>query len=263
MKTTALLTTIDKYGRATLTMNRPEIHNAFDETLIADLTRELRELEADPRVRVVILAGSGRSFSAGADLSWMRRMSEYTPEENLADALALAEMLKILDGLAKPTVALVQGAAYGGGVGLVACCDVAIASGKASFCLSEVKLGLIPALISPYVVQAIGPRAARRYFQSAETFDSAEAHRLGLVHEVVAEEELPAAADRISRAFLKNGPAAMAATKDLVDRVSRGPIDGAMIRDTAERIAQTRASAEGKEGLTAFLQKRNPSWVKG
>lgn len=263
MTTTALLTTIDEHGRATLTMNRPEIHNAFDDTLIAALTGKLRELEADPRVRVVILAASGRSFSAGADLSWMRRMADYTPEENLTDAMALAELMKTLDGLGKPTVALVQGAAYGGGVGLVACCDLAIASHRASFCLSEVKLGLIPAVISPYLVSAIGPRAARRYFQSAETFDAAEARRIGLLHEVVAEEELPAAAFRLSGAFLKNGPASMAAAKELVSRVSRAPLDGAMIRDTAERIAKTRASAEGKEGLTAFLQKRNPSWVKG
>lgn len=258
-----ILIQIDDRGRATLTMNRPELHNAFDDTLIAALTRELRELEADPQVRVVILAGNGRSFSAGADLSWMRRMADYTQEENLMDALALAELMKTLDGLRKPTIALVQGAAYGGGVGLVACCDVAIASHRASFCLSEVKLGLIPAVISPYVVMAIGPRAARRYFQSAEMFNAAEAHRLGLVHEVVAEEDLPAVAERLSGAYLKNGPASMAAAKDLVARVSRGPLDDAMIRDTAERIAQARASAEGREGLTAFLQKRDPAWVKG
>ena len=263
MTNSALLTDIDQYGRATVTMNRPEIHNAFDDTLIAALTRRLRELEADPRVRVVLLAGSGRSFSAGADLSWMRRMADYTPEENLADALALAELMRTLNGLGKPTIAMIQGAAYGGGVGLAACCDLALASRRASFCLSEVKLGLIPAVISPYVVQAIGPRAARRYFQSAETFDAAEAHRLGLVHEVVAEEDLSETARRLSGTFLKNGPASMAAAKELVVRVSRGPIDEAMIRDTAARIAETRASAEAKEGLTAFLQKRNPSWVKG
>jgi methylglutaconyl-CoA hydratase len=263
MTKSELITDIDGYGRATLTMNRPELHNAFDDALVAQLTARLRELEADPRVRVVILAGSGRSFCAGADLSWMRRMADYTPEQNLDDALALAELMRTLNGLAKPTLALVQGGAYGGGVGLVACCDLALASHRASFCLSEVKLGLIPAVISPYVVQAIGPRAARRYFQSAETFDAHEAHRLGLVHEVVAEEELHAAADRLSGAFLKNGPAAMAAAKELVFRVSQGPIDEAMIRDTARRIALTRASAEGREGLTAFLQKRRPSWVKG
>lgn len=263
MTKSELITGIDEYGRATLTMNRPELHNAFDDALIASLTSRLRELEADPRVRVVLLAGSGRSFCAGADLSWMRRMADYTPEENLNDALALAELMQTLDRLAKPTIALVQGAAYGGGVGLVACCDLALATSRASFCLSEVKLGLIPAVISPYVVQAIGPRAARRYFQSAESFGAAEAHRLGLVHEVVAEEELAAAAERLSAAFLKNGPASMAAAKKLVVRVSRDPIDEAMIRDTARRIALTRASDEGREGVTAFLQKRQPSWVKG
>lgn len=258
-----LLKTIDDRGVATLTMNRPELHNAFDDTLISSLTAALRELEADPGVRLVILSGSGRSFSAGADLSWMRRMADYSREENLADAISLAELMKTLDRLAKPTIALVQGAAYGGGVGLVACCDVAIGSHRAAFCLSEVKLGLIPAVISPYVVAAIGPRAARRYFQSAEMFDAAEAHRLGLLHQVVGEDELSSAAEKLSSALLKNGPASMAAAKDLVARVSRGAVDGEMIQDTAERIAAARASAEGREGLTAFLEKRNPAWVKG
>ena len=263
MTATALLTNIDEFGRATVTMNRPELHNAFDDTLIASLTAALRELEADPDVRLVILSGSGRSFSAGADLSWMRRMADYSLEENLAEALSLAGLMKTLDRLKKPTIAMVQGAAFGGGVGLVACCDVAIGSQRAAFCLSEVKLGLIPAVISPYVVAAIGPRAARRYFQSAEMFDAAEAHRLGLLHQVAGEDELSSAVDKLSMALLKNGPASMAAAKDLVARVSRGPLDGEMIEDTAGRIAAARASAEGREGLTAFLEKRNPSWVKG
>lgn len=263
MNEQAILTHIDSLGRATLTMNRPEIHNAFDDALIAAMTRELRRLEADDSVRVVFLAASGKSFSAGADLGWMRRMADYTREENLADALGLASLMNTLNCLNKPTVAIVQGAAYGGGVGLVACCDVAIASRRASFCFSEVKLGLIPAVISPYVVEAIGPRAARRYFQSAEVFTAAEAHRLGLVHEVVAEEDLGATADRIFGALMMNGPCAMAAAKELVARVSSGPIDETMIRDTAERIAGTRASAEGKEGLSSFLEKRKPFWVKG
>lgn len=263
MSKTALITAIDEYGRATLTMNRPELHNAFDDAFIASMTGALRDLEEDPRVRVVLLAGNGKSFSAGADLSWMRRMADYTREENLADALALAELMKTLDGLRKPTIALVHGPAYGGGVGLAACCDIAIGSHRAVFCLSEVKLGLIPAVISPYVAAAIGPRAARRYFQSAEVFSAVEAHRLGLLHEVTAEEDLAAAADRLSGALLKNGPASMAAAKDLVARVSRGPLDQEMIHDTAERIAAARASDEGREGLAAFLQKRNPVWVKG
>ncbi|ABB33504.1 enoyl-CoA hydratase/isomerase [Geobacter metallireducens GS-15] len=263
MTTETILTQIDDRGVATLTMNRPELHNAFDDLLIAALTAELRRLEADDSVRVVILAASGRSFSAGADLSWMRRMADYTREENLTDAQVLAELMRTLATLKKPTIAQVQGAAFGGGVGLVACCDVAIASRRATFCLSEVKLGLIPAVISPYVVEALGPRAARRYFQSAEIFDAAEARGLGLVHEVTTEEELPAAVERLAATLLLNGPRAMAAAKELVARVASGPIDEAMIRDTAERIADTRASAEGKEGLSAFLEKRKPRWVKG
>ena len=263
MITETILTKIDNRGVATLTMNRPELHNAFDDSLIAALTGELQRLEADDRVRVVVLAAAGRSFSAGADLAWMRRMADYTRQENLADALELAGLMRTLATLKKPTIARVQGAAYGGGVGLVACCDMAIASSRASFCLSEVKLGLIPAVISPYVVEAIGPRAARRYFQSAEVFDAAEAHRLGLVHEVTAEEELTAAVERLAAALIANGPRAMAAAKELVARVACSPIDEALIRDTAERISATRASAEGKEGLSAFLQKRKPDWMKG
>ncbi|HBA87980.1 MAG TPA: enoyl-CoA hydratase [Geobacter sp.] len=256
----AIVTAIDGIGRATLTLNRPQLHNAFDDTLIASLTAELRRLDRDPQVRVVILAANGKSFSAGADLSWMRRMADYGRDDNLRDALALAELMSTLSGLSKPTVARVQGAAYGGGVGLVACCDVAIASRRATFCLSEVKLGLIPAVISPYVVGGIGARAARRYFMSAESFGASEAHRLGLVHEVVAEEELDAAVERVAGCFLANGPNAMAAAKRLVARVASGPVDDAMIRDTAERIADARASAEGKEGLSAFLEKITPSW---
>lgn len=263
MKSAAILTEIDKQGVATLTMNRPAVHNAFDDELIAALTTELQRLEEDPHVRVVILAGSGRSFSAGADLTWMRRMADYGRDENLADALGLAKLMRTLYGLKKPTIARVQGAAYGGGVGLVACCDMAIASTRATFCLSEVRLGLIPAVISPYVVTAIGPRAARRYFQSAEVFAAAEAYRWGLIHEMVAEEELAEAVDRLTRSVLQNGPVAMASAKALVERVSAGPVDEAMIRYTAEGIAAIRASAEGKEGLSSFLEKRQPAWVKG
>lgn len=259
----AILTEIDPQGVATLTMNRPEVHNAFDDLLIAALTAELKRLEEDPRVRVVILAGSGRSFSAGADLAWMRRMADYSHAENLSDALGLAALMQTLHALKKPTIARVQGAAYGGGVGLVACCDMAIASERATFCLSEVKLGLVPAVISPYVVAAIGPRAARRYFQSAEVFPAAEACRWGLVHEVVAEEKLAATVAALAATLLQNGPIAMAAAKQLVERVAAGGIDADLIRDTAERIAGIRASAEGKEGLSSFLEKRQPAWVKG
>src|SRR5689334_4759916 len=175
---------LDDAGRATLTMNRPELHNAFDDAFIAAMTGELKRLDRDERVRVVLLAGSGKSFSAGADLGWMRRMANYTREENLADAMALAGLMQTLNGLGKPTIALVHGAVYGGGVGLVACCDMALASKQASFCLSEVRLGLIPAVISPYLIAAMGKRACRRYFLSAEPFDAEESCRLGLVHEV-------------------------------------------------------------------------------
>jgi methylglutaconyl-CoA hydratase len=244
-------------------MNRPEVHNAFDDLLIADLTAALKSLAANERVRVVLLTASGKSFSAGADLGWMRRMADYSWDENLRDALGLAELMQTLNGLAKPTVALVQGAAYGGGVGLVACCDVAIAVSRASFCLSEVKLGLIPAVISPYVNAAIGARACRRYFLTAELFAAAEACRIGLLHEVVADDAaLQLRGEEVATALLKNGPQAMAAAKDLIATVSGRPVDAGLIADTAGRIADRRASAEGREGLSAFLEKRTPGWVR-
>lgn len=261
MSEPTILTHIDDRGLATLTMNRPELHNAFDDAVIIDLTDALRQLDDDPDVRVVMLAASGRSFSSGADLNWMRRMADYSREQNLADAEGLAELMRTLDTLSKPTIALVQGAAYGGGVGLVACCDIAIATGRASFCLSEVRLGLLPAVISPYVVAAIGSRAARRYFLSAETFDAAEAYRLGLVHQIVADDhELAAAAERMVARLLANGPGAMAAAKNLIAAVVGRHVDDALIADTAGRIADQRSSPEGREGLSAFLEKRRPSW---
>ncbi len=263
MTNNSLLTSIDEHGRATLTMNRPEIHNAFDDLLIADLHRELKRLETDPQVRVVILAASGKSFSAGADLNWMRRMADYSRQENLADAHGLADLMKTLNELSKPTIALVQGAAFGGGVGLVACCDIAIAATRAKFCLSEVKLGLIPAVISPYVVEAIGSRAARRYALTAEIFNAAEACRLGLIHELVDENDLAQSGAELAGLIVKNGPAAVAAAKQLIADVARAPLDQTMINDTAERISDIRSSAEGKEGLNAFLAKRQPGWLKG
>lgn len=258
-----LLTQIDPRGVATLTMNNPERHNAFDDLLIAELTREFRRLDADPQVRVVVLAANGKSFSAGADLNWMRRMADYSATENLADARALAELMRTLNELSKPTIALVQGPVYGGGVGLVACCDMALASPRAKFCLSEVRLGLIPAVISPYVVEAIGSRAARRYFLTAEIFSAAEALRLGLLHEIVDEEQLAESGSALCQQLLNNGPQALTAAKKLIVAVGKGPIDQVMIAETAERIAGIRAGAEGKEGLGAFLEKRKPSWVKG
>lgn len=249
-----------KTGIVTLTLNRPRLHNAFDETLIADFTAELRRLGADPAVRVLVLAATGQSFSAGADMHWMQRMAGYSEAENLDDARKLAELMQVLNEFPKPTVAQVQGAAFGGGVGLVACCDIAIASDKAAFCLSEVKLGLIPAVISPYVVRAIGERQARRYFLSAERFDAREARRIGLVHEVVPADELEERVARLVELLRANGPQALTAVKDLIRRVASGPVDEPMIDDTARRIAALRVSDEGQEGLAAFLHKRQPDW---
>jgi len=252
---------LDGRGVATVTLDRPEVHNAFDDALVAALTAALDALGRDDAVRAVVLAGRGKSFSAGADLGWMRRMAGYSPEENLRDARALGALMRTLDGLPKPTIALVQGAAYGGGVGLVACCDVALASPRAAFCLSEVKLGLVPAVISPYVVAAIGPRAARRYACTAEVFDAAEARRIGLVHEIVEDDALRPAADRLASAIVRNGPRAVAAAKKLVADVARAPLDDALVDETAQRIASIRASDEGREGVSAFLEKRTPAWV--
>ena len=263
MSIAAILSETDEYGRATITLNRPEMHNAFDDTLISALIEEFSRLERDRSVRIILLAAKGKSFSSGADLNWMRRMADYSFEENHTDAMALAELMKTLANLSKPTVALVQGAAIGGGVGLVACCDIALATENAFFALSEVKLGLIPAVISPYVAAAIGSRATRRYFLTAERFDSNEAYRIGLVHEVVRAEELAERADSLSSRLLRNGPQAMASVKALVSEVALSYLDDDLIADTAERIAEIRSSAEGREGLSAYLEKRDPSWVKG
>jgi methylglutaconyl-CoA hydratase len=244
----------------TVRLNRPDKHNAFDETLIADLTQAFRHLAGDVAARAVVLAANGPSFSAGADLDWMKRMSALGREENERDSLLLADLMAAIDRCPKPVVGLIEGPAFGGGVGLVACCDIAIATTKASFCLSEVRLGLIPAVISPYVAAAIGPRACRRYFLTAEKFDAATAERLGLVHRVVAPDALADARDEIIGHLLKGGPSALAAAKDLIQRVSYAKIDEALRRDTAWRIADARASAEGKEGIAAFLEKRKSNW---
>jgi len=245
---------------ARLRLNRPELHNAFDAMLIAALTGALDAVAADDSVRVVVIEGEGASFSAGADLNWMRGMAQAGEDANREDALALARLMRTLNELPKPTLARVQGAAFGGGVGLVACCDIAIASSEASFSLSEVRLGLIPAVISPYVAAAIGPRACRRYFLTAERFDAATAQRLGLVQEVVPQAELGAARGKIIDHLLKGGPLALRAAKDLIAHVAGAPIDTALMRDTARRIADQRASDEGKEGVAAFLEKRKPNW---
>ena len=247
-------------ARATITLNRPDVHNAFDDTLIAELDAALAEVSAAPALRVAVVAAAGCSFSAGADLSWMKRTADYAEAENRADAERLAEVLHRLDALPVPTVARVQGTAMGGGVGLVAACDIAVAAEGARFALSEVRLGLIPAGISPYVIGAIGARAARRYFLTGERFDAAEAYRLGLVHAVVAADALDARVDGIVDALGLGAPGAVKAAKALVREVAGG-VDAAVRKDTAARIARLRASAEGREGVAAFLEKRKPSWI--
>jgi methylglutaconyl-CoA hydratase len=253
----------DARGVATVTLARPEVHNAFDEATIAELTARLHAVDDDAAVRVVVLAAAGRSFCAGADLNWMSRTARYTEQENRVDALGLARLMRTLSHLRKPTIARVHGAAFGGGVGLVACCDMAVAAREAVFALSEVRLGLIPAVISPYVIRAIGARAARRYFLTAERFGAEEAYRLGLVSEVVDADQLDAAIGLLVDQLLKGGPKAIEACKNLIDAVAARPIDNAVTEDTALRIAQQRASEEGRAGIEAFLSKHPPSWVSG
>lgn len=256
-----ILTHIDARGVASVTLNRPEIHNAFNDQVIADLTAIFRQLGADPAVRVVTLRGNGKSFSAGGDLNWMKRMAGYDRAENLADAMGLATMLRTLNELPKPTLAIIHGHCFAGAVGLVAACDIAIAADPVQFALTEVRLGLIPATIGPYVVAAMGARACRRYFLTAERFGVQEAHRLGLVHEVVGLDDLDAAAERCIDNLLAGGPAALSAAKALI-RVVDGPVTDAMVADTAARIADARSGAEGREGLASFFDKRKPGWVQ-
>jgi len=251
---------VDGTGRATVTLARPERHNAFDEAVIAELTAAFEKVAADAAVRLVVLAAQGASFSAGADLGWMQRVAQYSDADNRRDALGLAHMLRAIDGCPKPVVALVQGAAYGGGVGLVAACDIAIAVDTATFALTEVRLGLIPAVISPYVVAAIGLRACRRYFLTGERLPAAEALRLGLVHEVVPPAGLADAAERVLAALAAGGPQAQAAAKQLLRGVAHRVPDQELDLWTAARIAATRAAPEGREGVAAFLEKRAPSW---
>ena len=255
-----ILIDISPSGVAAVTMNRGEVHNAFNEHVIADLTDAFRKLGDDPSVRVILLRGAGKSFSAGADLGWMKKMAAYSHEENVQDAMGLATMLRTLDECPKPTVAVVQGPAFGGGVGLVAACDIAISAETATFALTEVRLGLIPAVISPYVVAAMGERACRRYFLTGERFSAAEALRLGLLHQTVKAEELDAAVEVTVRNLLQCGPASQTAAKELIRAVARRPMSTDVMLDTAERIARQRASGEGKEGVGAFLEKREPAW---
>jgi methylglutaconyl-CoA hydratase len=258
----AVKTDIDGRGVARVTLDRPEVHNAFDDALIAELVDTFRRLDGEAGVRAVVLTGAGKSFSAGGDLNWMKRTAGYSMAENVRDAEGLGALMSSLDRLARPTLGLVNGAAYGGGVGLVACCDIVVAASTAKFCLSEVKLGLIPAVISPYVVRAMGARAARRYFLTAEVFGAEDARRLGLVHEVAAPADLEAAGARLVDGLLQAGPDAQAAAKDLIARVAGAPIDDALIAETARRIAEIRATDEGREGVGAFLEKRKPRWSR-
>ncbi|NJD26609.1 MAG: enoyl-CoA hydratase/isomerase family protein [Betaproteobacteria bacterium] len=246
---------------ATVWMNRPDLHNAFDENLIAELTAACTALDDDPDVRVVILAGRGKSFSAGADLNWMKRAANNGVDDNLNDARALARMLRVLAEMKKPTIARVQGAALGGGTGLTAACDIAVASSKAVFATSEVRFGIIPSAISPYVVRAIGARQAYRYFQSAERIDAARAREIGLVHDAVEPEQLDAKVQEIVSALLQGGPLAQAAAKDLIRAVDNQPINDNVVEDTAHRIAHLRATPEAREGISAFLEKRPAAWI--
>ena len=249
-------------GVGIITLNRPEQHNAFDDVLIGELSKAIDQMAADPAVRVLVISSTGKSFCAGADLNWMKRAASYTHPENLRDSRALAQMLRRLAQFPKPTVARIQGPAYGGGVGLVACCDVAIATFDAQFALTEVKLGLIPAVISPHVVAAIGERYARRYMLTAERFSAAEAYRIGLIHELVSDTEaLDEAVGEIVDALLNNAPGAMAECKALIAAVAWRPLSPGVVEDTAQRITRLRASEEGREGMNAFLEKRKPNWI--
>ena len=248
---------------ARVTLNRPDVRNAFNEGLIAELTAAFTTLGQRPDLRAIVLAAEGKAFCAGADLNWMKAMAGYSWDENHADATRLADMLWAIYSCPLPVIARVQGDVYAGGVGLVACADVVVAVDTAGFCLSEAKLGLLPATIGPYVVKALGEQASRRYFITAERFSAAEAHRLGLVHEVVATDALDAKVGEITTALAANGPAAVRACKQLVKDVASREITPALRDDTARRIADIRASAEGREGVQSFLNKAKPSWLNG
>ena len=241
-------------------LNRPDVRNAFNDSVIAELTAAFTAFAADESLRAVVLGGHGKAFCAGADLSWMREMADYTWAQNRADAQGLADMLHAIWSCPVPVIGRVHGDCYAGGVGLAAVCDILVAAEGVNFCLSEAKLGLLPGTIGPYVVKALGEQASRRYFTTAERFDAARAHALGFVHEVVPAEALDAKVDELVAALVANGPAAVRACKKLVQDVASRPVDAALRADTATRIADIRASAEGKEGVQAFLNKRDPSW---
>ncbi|MDR5749326.1 MULTISPECIES: enoyl-CoA hydratase/isomerase family protein [unclassified Caballeronia] len=246
---------------ARVTLDRSDVRNAFDDATIVELTAAFRALDDDTSVRAIVLAANGPAFCAGADLNWMKRMAGYSDAENRADALGLATMLNTIYTCRKPVIARVQGDAYAGGMGLVAACDMAISADSANFCLSEAKLGLMPATIAPYVIRAMGARAAHRYFVTAERFDAAEALRIGFVHQVVAADQLDAAVNAVAASIVANSPNAVRECKQLVVDLAERAIDGTLITDTADRIARIRASDEGREGVRSFLEKRKPSWL--
>jgi methylglutaconyl-CoA hydratase len=246
---------------ATITLNRPQLRNAFNENAIADLTMAFDEVSQDSDVRAIVLAANGPAFCAGADLNWMKKMAGYSHSENQEDAARLADMLRTIYLCPKPTVAKVQGDCYAGGMGLVAACDIVVSIDTACYCLSEVKLGLIPATISPYVIKAMGEQAARRYFLTAERFDAQEAQRVGFAHEVVTADELDATVAGIVKNLVNNSPNAVMEAKKLVREIVGAPVTDDLLADTASRIAAIRASMEGREGVASFLEKRKPSWL--
>lgn len=248
-------------GIALVWLNRPDVRNAMNDVMIGELTDAFERAIEDDEVRAIVLAGHGNAFCAGADLGWMKRAREFTPEQNRADAASLARLLRTIHESPKPTVARVHGPAFAGGMGLVAACDIAVASADAKFCLSEVKLGLIPAMISPYVIRAMGEHRARRFFLTAEVFEAAEAYRIGFVHDICVPEELDGTINVLLGHLVQGGPSALGEAKRLIRDVAGRPIDDALTSDTAARIAAARASAEGQEGIAAFFEKRRPAWV--
>ncbi|MFW5825183.1 MAG: enoyl-CoA hydratase-related protein [Marinobacter sp.] len=261
MSESAIISTTDSRGVTRITLNRPDKRNAFDDRIISELTDAIEAAGSDPGCRVVVLAGEGRHFSAGADLNYMKRTARLSSQENIDDARRLAGLMQALDRLERPTLCLVQGAAYGGALGLICAADIAIGTENSQFCLSEARLGLTPAAIGPYVVRTLGPRHARRYFQTAEVIHSQRALELGLIHERVPDDTLEARAEELVAALLRNGPVAMAAGKALVADVSGGAIPEEMIRQTAGVIARLRTGEEGQEGLAAYFDKRTPHWA--
>jgi methylglutaconyl-CoA hydratase len=257
-----IITHIDDHGNATVMLNRPEVHNAFDPEMVEQLTAALIELGADSAVRAVVLVGAGDTFCAGADIGHMKKSAAYSPKQNYESALQSARMLRTLHGLSKPTIACVRGPVRGGGCGLVAACDIAVASRTATFRFTEVKLGIIPAMISPYVIRAIGTRMAQRYMLTAEEFDCAEAFRIGLVHDIAEDDELNARVGGLLAHLYSNGPNALSAVKQLIPVSAKAALDDAIMEETSRRIAEIRATPEAQEGLSAFLEKRKPSWVE-